>query len=65
MKRKILKNTDLVMGQKMIEDAIENLRGEDIFKKMKQKKEQELMKKQWEDTILNKKDLKEANKIFE
>ena len=65
MKRKILKNTDLVMGQKMIEDAVENLRGEDIFKKMKQKKEQELMKKQWEDTILNKKDLKEANKIFE
>ena len=65
MKRKILKNTDLVMGQKMIEDAIENLRGEDIFKKMQQKKEQELMKKQWEDTILNKKDLKEANKIFE
>lgn len=39
MKRKILKNTDLVMGQKMIEDAVENLRGEDIFKKMKQKKE--------------------------
>ena len=37
MKRKIQKNTDLIMGQKMIQRAIENLNGEDIFKKIKQR----------------------------
>ncbi len=35
MKRKVEKNTDLVMGQKMIQTAIENLNGEDILKKIK------------------------------
>lgn len=65
MKRKIQKNTDLIMGQKMIQRAIENLNGEDIFKKIKQRKATELMRKQWEDTIQNKKNIKEANKIFE
>lgn len=65
MKRKVEKNTDLVMGQKMIERAIENLNGEDIFKRMKQRKATELMRQQWEDTIQNKKNIKEANKIFE
>jgi hypothetical protein len=35
MKRKVQKNTDLIMGQKMIQKAIENLNGEEIFKKIK------------------------------
>jgi hypothetical protein len=35
----------------LIEKAIENLKGEEIFKKLKQKKATELMRKQWEETI--------------
>lgn len=47
MKKKIEKDTEIIIGKQIIERAIENLKGEDIFKKMKQKKANEIMHKHW------------------
>lgn len=64
MKKRVQKASDIMIGQKLIADAHENLTGEGIFATMRKKKAQELMKQQWKESMNTKANMKNARNVF-